>query len=221
VRVPSSPQELQPLKVNLPLQHTQALKEFKCSSTSAATPQNDGVQRRHAFETIEQRRRSATGRKERTRDVISLGSVSILMRFLFAIALSYHEARGLFNNSGSTDSALLQTTTFCNISSSRVGGHFFNFGQCFPEPGHPETVGGALPESSIVVGTKQDLGFIILSQILFQAKRTGATRYTGHKVRKRASAVVIAMLPQRVPKRLRPKQLKCASLKCQPLFHER
>ncbi len=94
MRVPSSPQELQPLKVNLPL-HVQALKEFKCSSTSAATPQNDGVKRRHAFETIEQRRRSATGRKERTRDVISLGNVSILMGFFFvffAIALSYHEA---------------------------------------------------------------------------------------------------------------------------------
>lgn len=90
--VPSSPQELQPLEVNLPLLHAQALKEFKCSSTSAATPQNDGAKRRHAFETIEQRRRSATGRKERTRDVISLGNVSILMRFLFAIALSCHEA---------------------------------------------------------------------------------------------------------------------------------
>jgi hypothetical protein len=87
---PFSPQELQPLEVNFDEHTTQALKAFKCSSTSAATPQKHGIKRRHIFETIEQRRRSVTGRNDMTRVVISLGNVSIDAIFT-AVALLYNE----------------------------------------------------------------------------------------------------------------------------------
>ena len=75
-RAPSS-HEWQPLNVIFAEHAVQALKAFKVSSTSAATPHKDGVKRRQVFETIEQRGRSETERNEMTRVMISLGNVSI------------------------------------------------------------------------------------------------------------------------------------------------
>jgi hypothetical protein len=101
VRAPSSPHELQPLNVIFAEHSVQALKAFKVSSTSAAIPHKDGVKRRQVFETIEQRRRSETGRNEMTRDTISLGNVSIDANFDLVITWSVHDTTVPFDDGSS------------------------------------------------------------------------------------------------------------------------
>jgi hypothetical protein len=78
------------LEVNF-AEHEHALKAFKVSSTSAAMPQKDGVKRRHVLDTKEQRRRSEIGRNEMTRDVISLGNVSMDAKFDAAAQSIYRD----------------------------------------------------------------------------------------------------------------------------------